>query len=113
MQRMFPTRSNERITSWESLNRYFAALSPSLGRGQDSARAVSPPDGESVVVDWTCSEAVTSDFITSSFTACADRFPHADVGRAWACTKSNKPALSRHCCFLPRKRCYPISPVKH
>src|SRR5580692_8858778 len=74
MQRMFPTRSNERITSWDSLNRYFAALSSSLGRVQSSARAVSPPNGESVVVDSTGSAAVTSDFITSQLTVPANRF---------------------------------------
>jgi hypothetical protein len=28
-------------------------------------------------------------------------------------TKFNDPARSRHFCFLPRKRCYPLSPAKH
>src|SRR5262245_18293471 len=28
-------------------------------------------------------------------------------------SKSNKAALSRHFCFLPRKGCYAVSPVKH
>src|SRR4029453_10283619 len=37
----------------------------------------------------------------------------ADLVRACACQKSNKPALSRHFCFLPRKRCYLLSPAKH
>src|SRR5437773_11505254 len=43
MQRMFPVRSRERITSWDNLNRYLAALSPSPAAGQGSARGLSLP----------------------------------------------------------------------
>src|SRR6266567_4508486 len=112
MQRMFPTRSRERITSWDNLNRYFAALSPSSAPGQGSACGLSPPKNGSAVVDWIGSAPVTSDFITSWLIAYENPCPMWIV-RGCACQKSNNPVQSRHFCFLPRRRCYPLSLAKH
>ena len=42
--------------------------------------------------------------------------PIADQGlgvRACACQNCNAPTPARHFCFLPRKRCWPLSPAKH
>src|SRR5437879_4026508 len=112
MQRTFPVRSRERITSCDNLNRYLAALSPSSAAGQASARGLSPPEDGSAV-DWIGSAAVTSDFITKL----VNRWAKTHFPAGWcACAHARNlttTSAARHFCFLPRKRCYRLSLEEH
>src|SRR5262245_22251711 len=78
MQRMFPTRSSERITSCDNLNRYFAALSPSSAAGQA--------------------------FLGLMIADCESSNGCGGVGIG----NSNKPSVSRYFCFPPQKRVWPL-----
>src|SRR5439155_17210497 len=101
MQRMFPVRSRERITSWDNLNRYLAALSPSPAAGQGSAGGLSLP-AVLFVSNKVGSVAASADFITV-LVAGANQSAgpvERDFARAHAKNLTIASA-ARHFCFLP------------